>query len=105
MIEHHSVAEAAVVGIADELTGQAVNAFVALKNGDDNNDQIKKDLVLQVRKRYVLVPYPVSKIIQANFVMIIKVSVLSPLLNSSTSFPIYQRQEVARSCVVSCERL
>lgn len=44
-----SVAEAAVVGITDELTGQAVNAFVALKNGNEG-DQTKKDLILQVRK-------------------------------------------------------
>lgn len=44
------VAEAAVVGINDELSGQAVNAFVALKAGNETNDQIKKDLVLQVRK-------------------------------------------------------
>ncbi|KAL8866705.1 MAG: hypothetical protein Q9174_006139 [Haloplaca sp. 1 TL-2023] len=44
------VAEAAVVGIQDELSGQAVNAFVALKEGVDTNDQVKKDLVLQVRK-------------------------------------------------------
>lgn len=50
LIEHHSVAEAAVVGIADELTGQAVNAFVALKDGVDNGDQVKKDMILQVRK-------------------------------------------------------
>ena len=37
LIEHHSVAEAAVVGVADELTGQAVNAFVSIKdaNGAD----------------------------------------------------------------------
>ena len=45
-----SVAEAAVVGINDELTGQAVNAFVALKDGSESSDQIKKDLILQVRK-------------------------------------------------------
>ena len=45
-----SVAEAAVVGINDELTGQAVNAFVSLKDGNEANDQTKKDLVLQVRK-------------------------------------------------------
>lgn len=45
-----SVAEAAVVGINDELTGQAVNAFVALKDGNEATDQIKKDLILQVRK-------------------------------------------------------
>jgi acetyl-CoA synthetase len=45
-----SVAEAAVVGVQDELTGQAVNAFVALKDGNESNDQTKKDLILQVRK-------------------------------------------------------
>ena len=45
-----SVAEAAVVGVNDELTGQAVNAFVALKDGSDNTDQTKKDLIVQVRK-------------------------------------------------------
>jgi acyl-coenzyme A synthetase/AMP-(fatty) acid ligase len=45
-----SVAEAAVVGINDELTGQAVNAFVALKEGTESTDQVKKDLILQVRK-------------------------------------------------------
>jgi acetyl-CoA synthetase len=44
------VAEAAVVGINDELTGQAVNAFVALKEGAESSDQVKKDLILQVRK-------------------------------------------------------
>ena len=44
------VAEAAVVGINDELTGQAVNAFVSLKEGNETNDQVKKDLVMQVRK-------------------------------------------------------
>jgi len=50
LIEHHAVAEAAVVGISDELTGQAVNAFVAIKDGNEINDQLRKDLVLQVRK-------------------------------------------------------
>lgn len=44
------VAEAAVVGIADELTGQTVNAFVSLKEGNETSDQVRKDLVLQVRK-------------------------------------------------------
>lgn len=44
------VAEAAVVGINDELTGQAVNAFVSLKEGNEKTDQVRKDLILQVRK-------------------------------------------------------
>jgi acetyl-CoA synthetase len=50
LIEHPAVAEAAVVGITDELTGQAVNAFVAIKDGNEVNDALKKELVLQVRK-------------------------------------------------------
>lgn len=45
-----AVAEAAVVGIADELTGQAVNAFVSLKAGSGDPEAIRKELVLQVRK-------------------------------------------------------
>lgn len=50
MIEHHAVAEAAVVGIHDELTGQAVNAFVSIKDGNKVDDALKKELILQVRK-------------------------------------------------------
>ena len=50
LIEHHAVAEAAVVGVADELTGQAVAAFVSVKGGSDASDALRKDLVLQVRK-------------------------------------------------------
>ncbi|ELR07586.1 acetyl-coenzyme A synthetase [Pseudogymnoascus destructans 20631-21] len=50
LIEHAAVAEAAVVGVADDLTGQAVNAFVSIKDGNEINDQLRKDLILQVRK-------------------------------------------------------
>jgi hypothetical protein len=50
LIEHNAVAEAAVVGVADELTGQAVAAFVAIKNGNETNDALRKDLIMQVRK-------------------------------------------------------
>ncbi|KAL6855186.1 acetyl-coenzyme A synthetase 2 [Amphichorda felina] len=50
LIEHHAVAEAAVVGVADELTGQAVNAFVALKNGNEHSDALRKEFIMQVRK-------------------------------------------------------
>ncbi|KAK3650908.1 acetyl-coenzyme A synthetase 2 [Elasticomyces elasticus] len=50
LIEHHAVGEAAVVGISDELTGQAVNAFVSIKDGNEINDALRKDLILQVRK-------------------------------------------------------
>ena len=41
------------MGIQDELTGQAVNAFVAIKDpsaNDPNSPELKKDLIMQVRK-------------------------------------------------------
>lgn len=50
LIEHPAVAESAVVGINDDLTGQAVNAFVALKIKPDNIEATKRELILQVRK-------------------------------------------------------
>jgi acetyl-CoA synthetase len=53
LLESPLVAEAAVVGVSDELTGQAVNAFVALKDPSarpDAEEQTRKELILQVRK-------------------------------------------------------
>lgn len=38
------------MGVSDELTGQAVNAFVALKETHESSDALRKELVLQVRK-------------------------------------------------------
>ncbi|CAN3375974.1 hypothetical protein DIURU_003250 [Diutina rugosa] len=60
LVEHSSVAEAAVVGIADDLTGQAVVAYVQLKDtpeaaaikGKEASDEalaLRKGMVLQVR--------------------------------------------------------
>jgi len=50
LIEHAAVAESAVVGVQDELTGQAVNAFVAIKDGNEATDALRKEFILQVRK-------------------------------------------------------
>lgn len=50
LIEHHSIAEAAVVGVSDELTGQAVNAFVAIKEGNEASEALRKEFIMQVRK-------------------------------------------------------
>jgi acetyl-CoA synthetase len=44
LVKHPVVAEAAVVGRPDDLTGQAVCAFVTLKSGNRNHDQLAKDL-------------------------------------------------------------
>lgn len=76
LIEHHGVLEAAVVGINDDLTGQAVVAYVALKddsaeriNGRETSDDafaLRKDLVLQVRKEIGPFAAPKSVIIVAD---------------------------------------
>ena len=52
LIQISTVAEAAVVGTHDDLTGQAVNAFVVLKSSPLKADLLdtKKELILQVRK-------------------------------------------------------
>lgn len=63
LIMHPGVAETAVIGTADELTGQAVFAFVTLKPefAYDKNDEapLLKELTLQVRK--VIGPFAAPK--------------------------------------------
>lgn len=44
------MAESAVVGVADELTGQAVNAFVAINKSTEASDALRKEFILQVRR-------------------------------------------------------
>ncbi|KAF7303941.1 Acetyl-coenzyme A synthetase [Mycena indigotica] len=63
LIMHKGVAETAVIGTADELTGQAVYSFVTLKpefSYDSGNEAgLVKELVLQVRK--VIGPFAAPK--------------------------------------------
>ncbi|MFV0457331.1 MAG: acetate--CoA ligase [Actinomycetales bacterium] len=47
LVSHDAVAEAAVVGAADEMTGQAVCAFVILREGVDGSDE--DSLILDLR--------------------------------------------------------
>ncbi len=44
LVRHSSVAEAAVVGAPHELKGQAIHAFVTLKQGMAQNDAVSDDL-------------------------------------------------------------
>ncbi len=50
LILHKAVSEAAVVGIPDDIKGQAIYAFVSLKSGIKPTDQLKEELVQLVRK-------------------------------------------------------
>jgi acetyl-CoA synthetase len=44
LVDHPSVAEAAVVGRADELKGQAIAAFVTVKEGIDASESLRRTL-------------------------------------------------------------
>ncbi|KAF9429636.1 acetyl-CoA synthetase [Podila epigama] len=60
LIVHSAVAETAVIGAADDVTGQCIHAFVCLKPGVTNHStDLTKELVLQVRK--VIGPFAAPK--------------------------------------------
>jgi acetyl-CoA synthetase len=50
LVSHESVAEAAVVGAADEMTGQGIVAFVILRGATDTEDQ---DTLVNTLKQHV----------------------------------------------------
>ena len=50
LVSHDLVAEAAAVGRPDDLTGEAVCAFVTLAGGVEPTDELKKELKAHVGK-------------------------------------------------------
>ena len=58
LVDHPSVAEAAVVGRADEMKGQAIAAFVTVKEGIDANDRLREDLREHVRNKIGAIARP-----------------------------------------------
>jgi acyl-coenzyme A synthetase/AMP-(fatty) acid ligase len=58
LVEHPAVAEAAVVGKPDELRGEIVEAFVALKRGYDPSDRLAKELQEHVKRLTAPYMYP-----------------------------------------------
>jgi acetyl-CoA synthetase len=50
IVEHHAVAEAAVVGYPHDIKGQGVWAYVTLKADQTPSDALKKELVATVRR-------------------------------------------------------
>ncbi len=50
LVAHEAVSEAAVVGMPHEIKGQTIYAYVTLKNGVDESEELKKELVMHVRK-------------------------------------------------------
>ena len=58
LVDHSSVAEAAVVGRADELKGQAIAAFVTVKEGIPTSDDLKRELREHVAQKIGAIARP-----------------------------------------------
>jgi acetyl-CoA synthetase len=58
LVSHPSVAEAAVVGANDDLTGQAIVAFVILRQGSKEGEETAKDLRNHVAKEIGAIAKP-----------------------------------------------
>ena len=50
LVSHSSVAEAAVIGIPDEIKGQSIKAFVILKQGTEFSESLSEKIKQQVRQ-------------------------------------------------------
>ncbi|KAG2195517.1 acetyl-coenzyme A synthetase [Mucor mucedo] len=59
LITHEAVSESAVVGAHDDLTGQAIHAFVSLKSHYQFNEGLDRELILTVRK--IIGPFAAPK--------------------------------------------
>jgi acetyl-CoA synthetase len=51
LMEHPAVAEAGVIGIPDPAAGEVVKAYVALKDGFEPSEALRKELLGHARKR------------------------------------------------------
>ncbi|HGY91980.1 MAG TPA: acetate--CoA ligase [Planctomycetes bacterium] len=49
LLEHHGVAEAAVVGMPHEIKGQGIYAFVTLRDDVEGTDELRRELIQTVR--------------------------------------------------------
>ncbi|MBU0718728.1 MAG: acetyl-coenzyme A synthetase, partial [Planctomycetes bacterium] len=50
LVSHPKVSEAAVTPMPHDVKGQALYAFVTLKEGEKESEELKKELVVHVRK-------------------------------------------------------
>lgn len=57
-VSHSSVAEAAVIGIPDEIKGEAIVAFVQLRQGETESEELNKTLIAHVRKELGAIATP-----------------------------------------------
>jgi acetyl-CoA synthetase len=58
LVSHKKVAEAAVTPVPHEIKGQGLYAFVTLKEGVEESDALKKELIMHVRKEIGAIATP-----------------------------------------------
>jgi len=58
LVSHHSVAEAAVIGVPHKTAGEAIKAFVILKQGEKQSAELIKALMAQVEKELGKIAVP-----------------------------------------------
>ncbi|MFT5387968.1 MAG: acetyl-CoA synthetase [Candidatus Omnitrophota bacterium] len=58
LVDHQAVAEAAVVGIKDDITGQAIAAFVILKDGQESSEDLTATLKAHVSAKIGKIAHP-----------------------------------------------
>ena len=51
LVDHPAVAEAAVVGANDEVTGQAIVGYVILRGGHEGSDQLREEIRQHVARK------------------------------------------------------
>lgn len=51
LVEHHAVAEAGVIGVPDTLRGEVIKAFITLRAGYEENDELKMEIAKFVKER------------------------------------------------------
>lgn len=66
LVDHTSVAESAVVGITDDLKGQAIAAFVIMKEGQAADDAMEADLKQHVAEKIGAIARPKNIIFTAD---------------------------------------
>jgi acetyl-CoA synthetase len=58
LVSHHAVAEAAVIGVPHKTAGEAIKAFVILKQGEKQSEELIKALMEHVGKELGKIAVP-----------------------------------------------